>query len=286
MMRLTCFVYTAFLPLIGFGQVIKDTTWLDRPHFVIHTESATYLYDKAGGGLSSLFDEEGNDWIAFNQTGNDEYPASAAGRFRGMPNFVFRSDDSGAGHPGFEQCVSRKVSDNQILSSSKSGKWQWRWSFSEDHARVEMEKADPEHVYWFLYEGTPGGAYQPASSYWGTDQRGPSYETGNYLEGEKIFGNWQWAYFGEDDTDRVLYLLMPEPDDHPDVYAFLGSSEKGLEAEDGMLVFGFGRRHNALPQMNKVPNIFIVGFYPEKITKKRSHQGFADFLEKKYRLKP
>lgn len=274
------------MPLMGMGQIIKDTAWLDRPHFVIHTAHATYLYDKAGGGLSSLIDEEGNDWIKFNETGNDEYPASAAGRFRGMPNFVYQSDDSGAGHPGFDQCISRKVSDNEIQTTSKSSNWQWRWTFADDHALVVMEKANPEHVYWFLYEGTPGGAYHPASSYWGTDQHGPSYETGNYLEGDKIFGSWQWAYFGEDDTDRVLYLLMPEPDDHPDTYSFLGSSEKGLEAEDGMLVFGFGRKHNALPQMTNVPNTFIVGFYPEKINHTKAHQRFADFLKEKYRLMP
>lgn len=269
-----------------YGQQIKDTTWLERPHFVIHTANATYLYDKAGGGLSSIIDQEGNDWIQFNETGDDEYPESAAGRFRGMPNFVFRSKDSGAGHPGFDQCLSQKVSENEILTTSKSGKWQWRCFFSDEHARFIMEKADPEHAYWFLYEGTPGGAYRPSSSYWGTDQQESSYETGDYYEGDKIFGKWQWVFFGEDDTDRVLYLLMPEPDDHPDTYSFLGNSDQGLEASDGMLVFGFGRKEGAQPQMTNVPNTFITGFYPHKIKTHRQYSRFADFLSEKYQLQP
>ncbi|MEO0334631.1 MAG: hypothetical protein AAF223_23655, partial [Bacteroidota bacterium] len=80
---------------------IDETIYEDRPHFVVQTASATYWYDQAGGGLSRLIDPEGNDWIAFKKDPLSEYPASAAAGFRGLPNFVFQSDDGGAGHPGF-----------------------------------------------------------------------------------------------------------------------------------------------------------------------------------------
>ncbi|MGB3587589.1 MAG: hypothetical protein WBA23_13665, partial [Tunicatimonas sp.] len=88
---------------------IEEAMYEDRTHFVVKTTSATYWYDQAGGGLSRLIDSEGNDWVNFKKDPLNEYPASAAAGFRGIPNFVFQSDDSGAGHPGFDQCRSEVV---------------------------------------------------------------------------------------------------------------------------------------------------------------------------------
>jgi len=270
--------------LIGFGpyshaQKITDTTWLDKPHFKITTKTATYLYDKAGGGLSSLFDAESNDWIAFNESGNDEFPASAAGRFRGLPNFVYGSDNSGAGHPGFEQCVSQKISDIEILTTSKDGIWQWRWQFSDKHAQVTMEKVDPDHAYWFLYEGIPGGSFQPKSSYWGTNTRTPTQKAPNYVKGDKLYENWDWIYFGREDTPRVFFIKMQTPDQHSDLFSYLGNTEEGIDADNGMLVFGFGRKNNAIPLMTATDNTFVLGFYPKQVNSKKQYKKFSKFIK-------
>jgi len=65
------------------------------PTLEIATRAAVYEYDLRGGGLSSLRDGGGRDWIGF---GAGEGPAGA---FRGVPNLVYRSPDRGFFHPGF-----------------------------------------------------------------------------------------------------------------------------------------------------------------------------------------
>jgi len=51
----------------------------------IETPSATYVYDKAGGGFISLFDKDQQDWISF-KTEDFPFPGNAASRYRGIPN--------------------------------------------------------------------------------------------------------------------------------------------------------------------------------------------------------
>lgn len=278
---LLTFLLKISLYLQSQAQQITDIVWQDKPHFKIVTQTATYLYDKAGGGISSIFDVESNDWVSFKEIGNDEYPASAAGRFRGMPNCVFGTPDKGAGHPGFKQCESKKVSDTEIVSTSKSGLWQWRWQFSDVHAKFIMEKVAPDHGYWFLYEGTPGGSYQPKKSYWGTNTLEPSYSIPNHYENDKTVGNWDWVFFGRDDVSRVFFIKMLMPDQHPDVFAYLGNDEKkGVGSDDGMTVFGFGRDKGIIPFMTKNDNTFVIGFYPKSIKSTKDYKKFKKFLKK------
>jgi len=239
---------------------IADAIWLEKPHFKIVTASATYLYDKAGGGFSSIIDREGKDWVQFNETGNDEYPESAAGRFRGLPNFVYRSDDSGAGHPGFDRCTSEKTAPNTITTQSKSGKWKWECTFYDNYATLTMLKVDPDHAYWLLYEGTPGGIFSPATSYWATDTHTPRHDAPDYYQEKELFEKWSWIYFGEKQTDRIFFIMMETPDDLEDTFGYLGSTDAGLQAPDGMTVFGFGRTTNTTPLMAKAPNRFFIGF--------------------------
>jgi len=239
------------------GVAIYEGTYEDRPHFIVHTSFATYYYDLAGGGLSRLLDPEGNDWVAFQREPWDRYPASAASAYRGLPNFVFRSADSGAGHPGHDQCRSEVQGDMAIVSRSLSGKWQWRWTFYPDHAKIEMLKTDPEHPYWFLYEGTPGGQFDPDHAYFGTDTGGPWDSTWDYYAGEELYGLWQSAYFGHDSATYELHITQQEPDSLPDTFGYLGNTEAGLSSPDGMVVFGFGRAKGAQPLMTG-RNVFVV----------------------------
>lgn len=255
---------------------IESATYQGRPHFVIPTASATYWYDQAGGGLSRLVDPEGNDWIGFKKEPLSEYPASAAAGFRGMPNFVFQSADGGAGHPGFDQCISELIGDNQIRTRSKSGKWQWTWTFYDTFATVTMEKVNAEQAYWFLYEGTPGGSYSPDDYYWGTDEKGYQTELPDYFKEERIIGNWQWAYFGNKTSARTLILGMQKPDSHADLIGFLGNTLSGLSSPDGMVVFGFGRQKGAIPLMTAVDNTFYISLTGYSISSSEGHERMVE----------
>ena len=58
--------------------------------FKIVTESATYFYDKAGAGFTSILDRDGIDWINF-------HPEGAPGVPDGQSGLVSRHSQYGAG---------------------------------------------------------------------------------------------------------------------------------------------------------------------------------------------
>ena len=45
---------------------ISETEYEGRAQFKVETSSATFFYDRAGGGFSRLFDRAGRDWVSFN----------------------------------------------------------------------------------------------------------------------------------------------------------------------------------------------------------------------------
>lgn len=283
MLRLSWILLWSLLLCELSAQVeISQTTYEGRAHFLISTPAANYYYDKAGGGLSRMIDPEDKDWIAFKKEPWDTYPASAASSYRGLPNLVFRSDDGGAGHPGHDQCISEQVDDRTIRSTSKSGRWQWTWQFFDHYAQLTIQKVDPEHSYWFLYEGTPGGEFAPSKQYYGTDLGGPLYDQLDYYAGQKLFDHFRWAYFGHQDSDRVLYLAQLHPDAFSDTFSYLGNSESGIRADDGMVVFGFGRAEGAQPLL-KNPNTFLLGFYEKQIDGRKDHRRFTKKIRRRLR---
>ena len=241
-------------------------------HFIINTPSAIYYYDKAGGGLSRMLDKEGNDWIAFKRNPWNEYPAAAASAFRGIPNFVFGSEDSGAGHPGHDQCISELIGENTIRTITKSGKWEWDWTFFKDHAKVVVRKTDTAHPYWFLYEGTPGGKFDPSRQFFGTNTGGPRSDQLDYYKGDKTFEQWQWAYFGHESASQILFIAQETADELSDTFSYLGNSEEGIRSKDGMIVFGFGRSDGAKPLMTG-PNTFYLGFLKSDRSERKLHKN-------------
>ncbi|XOV92406.1 MAG: hypothetical protein ACFHWX_19660 [Bacteroidota bacterium] len=206
------------------------------------------------------------EWIGY-QAGNGKVPESAAADFRGLPNLVFRGDDNGAGHPGFDQCISEKINENKIRSKTKSGIWIWEWTFTGEGAMLEILKVDTTRSYWFLYEGIPGGSFHPQQKYWGNNLDGIRYDTPPLKADSIIKGNWGWTFFGDKRKDRTLVIIQLTPDQLEDNFSYMGSTSEGIHAFDGMVVMGFGRS-GSTPLMS-TPNRFFVSFADVKDDFKR-----------------
>ena len=247
-----------------FAVEIEELNYEGRAHFLIRTESCVWYFDRAGGGFSRLIDRDGRDWIGFRKDPLSEYPTSAAAGYRGMPNAVFVGPDKGAGHPGFDQCTSEIAGPGVIRSTSLSGKWEWTWTFSESFATFSMERADVQHPWWFLYEGPIAGTFRPKDKFWGTDG-GDAADALRLREGipdnhSQWFDTWQTLFVGDRQVPRVLAIHQVTPDQLPDTFWFLGSSEGGsAQAEDGMVVVGFGRGSGTRPQLRGAGIQFTVG---------------------------
>lgn len=258
---------------------IHEGRYEDRPHFVVHTPSVTYYYDKAGGGFSRLIDNYGNDWIQYRTEPWDQYPASAASAFRGLPNLVFGSDtDGGAGHPGHDKAVSEVTSWNTIRTKSKSGNWAWEWTFHDDHARLNVLKSEKNTPYWFLYEGTPGGSFEPGSSVYGTNATGLQKDIPDFYKGSIAYGNYDWAYFGAADAKTSLFVAQVEPDEHVDMMSYLGNSDKGAESADGMTVFAFGRGKDTQPLLTGQQS-FIIGMAGFAVNDMNGHENMEQLID-------
>lgn len=258
---------------------IDNDTYENRPHFKIETKSATYYYDKAGGGFSRVIDMNGIDWVKYNGDPHAKAPEGASGGFRGIPNLIFREDDGGVGHPGFDKCISKKVDDYTIRTFSKSGKWEWHWTFYKDYARLMIDKVDPDRAYWFLYEGPVAGSFNPQQKYWGTNLGGPRNETPSLNHGESILGNWQWAYFGDSETERIFFVAQNKKDELTDHFAYMGDTSDGNKASDGMVVFGFGRDKGAKSLLTDTEVSFFIGFLNKKIVSNDDHEWAKKQIE-------
>jgi hypothetical protein len=141
-----------------------------------------------------------------------------------------------------------------------------------------MEKADAQEGYWFLYEGTPGGSYSPATWYWGNDAKGARLDKPDFLKGGRDITPVRWAYFGDDKINRVLFIAHHQRDEVVDMFGVMGATKTGIDSPDGMTVFGFGRARESKTLMTAAPNTFTLGFYEKKIADARQHNALAQQL--------
>lgn len=271
--------------LISFAHIsaqfkIEEVSIKNRLHYKVSNSNATYFIDKYSGGISSILDKKGSDWVGWKRLEKEKYPESAAGDYRGIPNLVFGGDDGGVGHPGFDKVICFKTDDNRIRARSINGKWEWQYIFFSKYIEIQILKTpSAERNYWFLYEGTPGGEFNPVKQYWGTNE-GLKPTKPNYNKGEEEHGKWNWVFFGHNNSNRILFLLQKKPDNLNDTFGFMGNLEKGIEANDGMVVFGFGRDKKATPLINK-NNIFYIGFYEKKIDKETFYR-LEKYIQKNF----
>lgn len=271
---------TLFLISCQDSITLEETSYEGRMHILVKTEALDYYYDVQGGGFSRIIDREGNDWVGFKMEPWGDYPASAASSFRGLPNLVFQGEDDGAGHPGHDKCTSR-VEGNSIITESLSGLWQWTWEFFDDHTVLMIQKTDPGRSYWFLYEGTPGGEYDPKNTYYGSDKGGPFPGDHDYFKGEILWDHFQWMYTGTKKSPVTLFMVQEEADELMDMISFLGNTDEGLDSPNGMTVFGFGREDGAKPLLQGSQK-FVVGLYPGKIENVDDHQQLRDYIKSKF----
>lgn len=137
------------------------------------------------------------------------------------------------------------------------------WDFTDNDATLTIRQADPEHHYWFLYEGPVAGQWSPQTHFFGTSTGGPRFEQPDGKS--QLFESWQWAYFGDRGSSRVLLVMQQQPDDLADTLWYLGSQQAGLKSDDGMLVFGFGRGPGTKPLFHGPGQQFRIGFV-EQVT--------------------
>jgi hypothetical protein len=217
--------------------------------FRITTDNATYYYHKQGAGFASIEDADSNDWLGFHPT----LDSRAAGEYRGLPNL------GTWGHPGYTNGSSTLLSKGPLkvmIASTASGGWAKQWAFYPTFARMTILDRPDTQNYWFLYEGVPGGGevLEPASDYYvlssnPAEKRRLSGEMSADIGGQQ---GLEWAYFGDDTTERVLFLSQHTDDNITD---------NAWPMEGAMVVFGFGRQENSIDRLlDAVPATFTIGF--------------------------
>ncbi len=258
---------------------INDTSFdAGQEAFCVKTPVYTVFFQKKAGGISSLLDQDGRDWIGFKPVANEKYPTSAASSYRGIPNLVNDGEDAGTGHPGFSNCNSLQTGDSSLLVSSLDNKWRMKWDFFENYAVLNVVQADPVYPYWFLYEGIPGGMFDPERSFWGTDSILFSTAIPDYFGNTPITCHTRYIWFGSENTDWTFFLALPGIDDLTDLFGFLGDTGNPLSSEDGMLVFGFGRGLGARSLLTGSRRL-IIGFRKGKMKTTEDQQKLKIYIE-------
>jgi hypothetical protein len=222
------FIAPSFAPLV---TTTDNVTWQGYQSLRLVTANGTYYYHKTGGGFASLLDAGNNDWISWNAA------TGAAGDFRGIPNLV-HPNNGGFFHPGRDHSSTTLLHQGPLKTTFRStniidpnnGEWQVVWEVFPHFARMTVTGA-PSVNYWFQYEGTPGGVFEP-------DNDTMTLSDGTIVA---LSGTWtsdipgeEWAFFSDPNAGRSLYLIHHEEDSLVDGYFGM----------TGMTVFGFGRNGN------------------------------------------
>jgi hypothetical protein len=258
--------------------MVSFSTTLDEGQdcFRVETPHGTYIYQKTAGGFSSLLDKDGNDWLNFHPDPSPDYPRSAGNAFRGMPNLVFGGEEDGYGHPGFAGCTSEQIGDSSIQTTSLCKRWQWQWGFFEKYAKLTMLRVNPDRAYWFLYEGTPAGRYEPHQQFWGTSE-GVRNDKPNFYTNDAAFGSWSWVYMGDTSVKRTFFMMQSRASER-DMFGFLSCDKDSLYGRDGMIVCGFGRNESSKPKLRGGGKTFYVGLVDKAVNDPKTHTFLEQHL--------
>ena len=221
------------------------------PAYIVSTPAATYYLEKEGGGLSSMIDKDGVDWLAFHNK-----PGSAhKGEYRGFPNAIHKQDGSYFHAMNAKTDTSSSVVEIEshehvrITFTTNNKQWEGQWDFYPKCCDFTMQKISSGYKYWVQYEGVPGGEMD-STDFWfaSVDEK---------LHGinEPFLSDLpapEWMAFGDEKTPRMLYMLHHEDDEFPDNYV----------SRPDMTVLGFGRE-NKDKFLNTVQT-FSIGFVESK----------------------
>jgi hypothetical protein len=243
-------------PLVSVDSNFTDN--VGDASFKITTQKATYVMEKDNGGFSSILDNDGNDWVSFNNT------SGSGGTFRGVPNLgVF-----GGGHPGNNYGTATLVSSGPLKTTisvvSNDGNVAFTWEFYSTFARCTITKQDEANGnpnlpmgdthYWFLYEATPGGTFNTADTSVQSDGTVHTLDqTWDDTSGISDPTNGEWVYFNHTANNRYLFMAHNTSDSIEDSY---------FPLEGNMTVFGFGRSidgNGGAQLLSAVPNTFTIG---------------------------
>jgi hypothetical protein len=237
---------------------ISDATDEGLACYRIETANATYFYDKAGGGFTSLLDTGGVDWITF----HPQPGTGSAGEYRGIPN-------SGELHPGELGGITTTtdplgVSLPKVTLTTQRAGWAARWEFFPAYAKMTMMTVPSGGKYWMLYEGTPGGAVDAGDRLYLSNGRDYScnsdhpWNAGNAApDNFEDIGNtsgaatgMEWAFFAASEMPRSLFLAHTDDAIEDDYW----------QMQDNMTVFGFGRNDSSQQLMAQTNGVLLIGF--------------------------
>ncbi len=198
--------------------------------YIIKTPTATYYLEKTGGGLSSMLDKDGIDWLGFHSDAGTAHK----GEYRGFPNAVHKQD--GSYFHAMNQntdpshCKIENESPHHIRISihSENNQWHALWDFYPDRCDFTMNEVSDSYHYWIQYEGVPGGNMD-STDFWLA-----SVDTIQHNIKEHYLGDLpapEWMAFGDQKLPRTFYMLHHDDDSYPDHY----------EDRADMTVFAFGR---------------------------------------------
>lgn len=248
--RIGCAATALLLPMALPGSVaVDEVLHRGQPSYRIVTPTATWIYHREGAGMASLLDPNGRDWISYRPEGG------SAGHYRGIPNAVFRPRQVGNNffHPGHrgpqgsETTLVLHEPDRVLLRSrSVDGRWSGEWDIRPDRAHFRMTQLPlDDRGCWFLFEGTPGGRFDP------TDLclRADGSITPLSERWEADMRTVPWVAFISPPSGHALLLVAHEPPAAPVSYR---------QMEGAMTVFGFGRTHSTLDNLLTQPLAFTV----------------------------
>lgn len=242
------------------GQEVQLTNGVDESAgggsaYIITTPSATYYLEKEGGGLSSMIDKDGVDWLGF----HNEEGSGHKGEYRGFPNAIHRQDGSyfhamNAGTDPSNSVVDIESGKHVRISfTSDNGKWQGQWDFYSDRCDFTMRKISAGYKYWVQYEGVPGGEMD-STDFWYASVDKEFHPIEESFNGDLPAP--EWMAFGDQNSPRVLYMLHHEDDEFPDNYVF----------RPHMTVLGFGRQNGSEKTEKFLSTVqtFSIGFIESK----------------------
>lgn len=227
------------LPSMSSQVTVTDNVMDEgQPSIKVVTPKGTYYYHKMGGGFSSIEDTQGNDWVNYHPGGG------TSGEFRGIPNIgdVF--------HPGYTNSISTVESQgpvkSRIRSVSVDGQWECVWDIFPEYARMRLLRKAGN--YWFLFEGTPGGVFNPTTDFMYRSNGQRMLLSGSIASD---LAAPEWAYFGDRNMRRSFFVAHHEDDFQQDYY----------RSDTNMTIFGFGRQDPCCTKLlTTVPQNFTVGF--------------------------